>query len=159
MRDTIEPAQEYVDEIVAWSGAASDDWIASVIGLPDEAFDEPRRCHWGASAPLFDIMLMVANHWCYHAGEINSILSIVRRDAWEYTEEVEENHISTAGHRVRPDWMNDAQASAYEAYSAGRDEQLQADVAVTRVVEPASYAGAIATATPSSTWSVPSSWV
>ncbi|MDP9236283.1 MAG: DinB family protein [Chloroflexota bacterium] len=127
LRDTVEPAQEYVDEIVAWFGVAADSWVESLRGLPDEAFDEPRPCHWGETLPLFDIVVLVANHWCYHAGEVNAILSVVRGAAWEYTEEVEENHISTAGHRVRPGWMNDAQASGYEAYLATRDAQLHAE--------------------------------
>ena len=43
------------------------------------------------------------------------LLSIARGEAWEYTEEVEENHISTAEHGVRPGWMSDEQAKAYEA--------------------------------------------
>ncbi len=82
------------------------------------------RCHFGIEAPLFDIVVMVANHWTYHAGEINEILAIRRGEAWEYTEEVEENHISTAGHRVRPQWMSDEQAVRYEAYLAERDREL-----------------------------------
>ena len=44
--------------------------------------------------PLFDIILLTANHWSYHAGEINALLSILRGEGWEYTEEVDENHIS-----------------------------------------------------------------
>jgi hypothetical protein len=57
---------------------------------------------------------MVAGHLEYHAGEINAILAIVRGEAWEYGEEVEENHISTAGHGVRPAWMTDEEAAAFE---------------------------------------------
>jgi hypothetical protein len=45
---------------------------------------------------------LVAAHWLYHAGEINAILAIRRGEAWEHMEEVEENHISTVGHRMRP---------------------------------------------------------
>ena len=41
----------------------------------------------------------------YHAGELNQVLSICRGEAWEKGEEVEENHISTVGHRVRPPWL------------------------------------------------------
>jgi hypothetical protein len=48
----------------------------------------------------------------------------VRGHAWEYSEEVEENHISTAGHRLRPNWMSDDQASKYEVYLAARDREL-----------------------------------
>ena len=39
---------------------------------------------------------------------------------WEYGEEVEENHIATVGHRVRPAWMTDEQAPAFESQ---RDEE------------------------------------
>jgi hypothetical protein len=67
---------------------------------------------------------MVANHTCYHAGEINMLLSIARGEAWEYSEEVEENHISTAGHRLRPGWMSDDQARRHEEQLARRDAEL-----------------------------------
>jgi hypothetical protein len=36
-------------------------------------------------------------------------------EAWEYGEEVEENHISTLGHRVRPPWITDEEAARHEA--------------------------------------------
>jgi uncharacterized damage-inducible protein DinB len=125
LRDTIEPSEEYLRELLAWHGEAAKRFVDAVSREQDAAFDEPRPCHWGSSAPLWDIVLMVANHWTYHAGEINAILAIARGEAWEYTEEVEENHISTAGHRVRPGWMNDAQVAAYEAYIAARDAELE----------------------------------
>ena len=48
----------------------------------------------------------------------------VRGEAWEYTEEVEENHISTADHRVRPNWMSAEQVAGYEAAMAKRDREL-----------------------------------
>jgi hypothetical protein len=64
-------------------------------------------------------MAMVAGHWAYHAGELNAILAIRRGQAWEYGEEVEENHITTVGHRLRPAWMTDEQAAASESH---RDE-------------------------------------
>jgi hypothetical protein len=48
-----------------------------------------------------------------------AILAIRRGQAWEYGEEVEENHIATVGHRVRPAWMTDEQAAAFESH---RDE-------------------------------------
>lgn len=102
-------------------------WRASLADLSDEDFDQPRPCHWGASAPLFDIVVMVANHWSYHTGELNEVLAILRGEAWEYTEEVEENHISTAGHRLRPGWMSDDQVAAYEAYLAKRDAEPHGD--------------------------------
>jgi hypothetical protein len=84
--------------------------------------DAPRPVHWGGTAPLSEIVAIVAAHWAYHAGEINAILAIRRGQAWEYGEEVEENHITTAGHRVRPAWMTDEQAAAFE--SAGDEAGL-----------------------------------
>ena len=45
---------------------------------------------------------MVAGYHVYHAGEINQLLAIRRGEAWEEGEEVEEKHIATVGHRVRP---------------------------------------------------------
>jgi uncharacterized damage-inducible protein DinB len=125
LRDIVATSQDYVDEIIAWQHAAEDRWLASVAELPDETFDQPHPCHWGTKAPLFDVVLMIADHWCYHAGEINALLAVIRGHAWEYTEEVEENHISTAGHRLRPAWMTDEHAAKYEAYLAKRDEELR----------------------------------
>jgi hypothetical protein len=50
--------------------------------------------HWGATWPLCDIIAPVADHWSYHAGEINALLAIRRGEAWEFGEHVEENHIA-----------------------------------------------------------------
>ena len=124
MIDTIEPSQAYFDEIVAWMYASCDAWRQSVAPLPDEAFDEQRRVHWGATMPLWEIVVMSASHWVYHAGEMNAVVAIVRGHAWEYTEEVEENHIPTAGHRLRPQWMSAEQAAKYEVFRAARDREL-----------------------------------
>ena len=124
LRDTVDMTQEYLDEVVSWFNASAEAWRASLTDLPDEAFDQPRRLHMGFELPLFDIVALVAQHWTYHTGEVNEILSILRGEAWEYTEEVEENHISTAGHRIRPDWMNDEQARRHEAHIAQRDAEL-----------------------------------
>ena len=124
LRDTIETSQAYLDELLAWYEESYRRWVNSVEPLGDEAFDEPRRLHWGATMPLFDIILINIEHWSYHTGEINAILSVLRGEAWEYTEEMEENHISTAGHRLRPEWMSAEQAAAWEAHLAGRDAEL-----------------------------------
>ena len=61
----------------------------------------------GDTPRLPEIVTLVAAHWLYHAGEINAILAIRRGEAWEHMEEVEENHISTVGHQMRPPWMTD----------------------------------------------------
>ncbi len=107
LRDTIVPSQEYLDEVVAWAQAAHADWRRYLGGLSDDAaLDELCHLHWGELRPLFDIVETIARHHVYHAGEINLLLSIVRAEAWEEFEEVEENHISTVGHRVRPPWLS-----------------------------------------------------
>jgi hypothetical protein len=84
LRDTIDPSDDYAREVLAWL----------------------RALHWGDQAPLREIVAMVAGHITYHAGEINEILAIRRGEAFEIGEEVEENHIATEGHRVRPIWMD-----------------------------------------------------
>jgi uncharacterized damage-inducible protein DinB len=103
LRDTIEATQAYVDEVVAWFERASQRWLEAVAEPVD--LDEERPVHWGGTAPLREIVAAVAGHWTYHAGEINEILALRREEAWEYGEEVEENHIATTGHGVRPGWM------------------------------------------------------
>ncbi|MCH8850404.1 MAG: DinB family protein [Chloroflexi bacterium] len=124
LRDTIEQTQEYVDEIVAWLEQSFALWEKSVGSAREEDFDEERLLHWGEKAPLFDIVVLNAAHWTYHTGELNEVLSILRGEAWVYTEEVEENHISTVGHRIRPAWMTEEHARAYEEHLARRDEAL-----------------------------------
>jgi hypothetical protein len=111
LRDRIEPTKEYLDEVLAWFEQTYGRWLAS---LHHAELDTPKLVHWGDTAPLADIVVMVAAHWLYHAGEINAILAIERAEAWEYGEEVEENHISTLGHGVRPDWMTDVEAAQFE---------------------------------------------
>jgi DinB superfamily len=107
LRDTVDSTQSYLDEVMAWAEAAHQNWLRCLSELSeDEALDELRPMHWGELKPLFDIVATIARHHVYHAGEINQLLSIVRGEAWEEYEEVEENHISTAGHRVRPPWLS-----------------------------------------------------
>jgi DinB superfamily len=68
LRDTIETSNAYFDEVVAWFESSVELWNASLAGLIDEDLDEPRFSHWGEMLPLFDIVVMVASHWIYHAG-------------------------------------------------------------------------------------------
>jgi uncharacterized damage-inducible protein DinB len=112
LRDRIEPTAEYLAEIQAWFERTADRWLEVVDGPVD--LDEGRPVHWGGTAPLGEIVAMVAAHWTYHAGEINEILAIRRGEAWEYGEEVEENHIDTTGHGVRPAWMTDEEAASFD---------------------------------------------
>jgi hypothetical protein len=124
LRERIEPSQDYVDEVVAWFERGADRWLASVEVAAD--LDEPRPVHWGERHPLREIVATVAGHWHYHAGEINAILAIRRGEAWEVGEQVEENHISTAGHTVRREWITDDEAGRHEEHlrelARGRDE-------------------------------------
>jgi uncharacterized damage-inducible protein DinB len=106
LRDTVEVSQSYLEEIVAWFDLAHQHWLHSLSEIDDVQVDLLRPLHWGATAPLFEIVTIMANHHTYHAGEINQLLAIFRNEAWEESEEVEENHISTLGHRVRPPWMD-----------------------------------------------------
>jgi hypothetical protein len=112
MRERIEPSEAYVQEVLAWFERSYERWLASTAEPADLGADRP--LHWGKTAPLREIVAMVAGHWSYHAGEINEILAISRAEAWEYGEEVEENHISTVGHRVRRPWITQEQAAKYE---------------------------------------------
>jgi uncharacterized damage-inducible protein DinB len=109
MRDAIEPSEAYFREVLAWFERSYGRWLASTAEPADLA--APLPLHWGMTAPLREIVAMVAGHWSYHTGEINEILAKRRAEAWEYGEEVEENHISTVGHRVRRPWTTDDQAA------------------------------------------------
>jgi uncharacterized damage-inducible protein DinB len=113
MRGRIEPSQDYLDAVRAWYEDVSARWLAETE-TPLE-LDTDRPVHWGGTWPLGDIIASVADHWSYHAGEINALLAIRRGEAWEYGEHVEENHIVTLGHSVRRDWVSDQDVARYEA--------------------------------------------
>jgi len=111
LQEEIVPTREYLDELLQWFEDLYERWLRSV----EETDLQTRRpLHWGEIVPLREIVVRTAAHWLYHTGEINEILAIRRQEAWEYTEEVEENHIRTAGHGVRPEWMTTEQAAAFE---------------------------------------------
>jgi hypothetical protein len=103
-RETVIQSQVYVEDVVAWLDAAHRRWLAALANATEEQLDELRLLHWGESAPLFDIILRIANHHVYHAGEINQLRSIYKGEAWEEGEEVEENNAPSADHRVVPPW-------------------------------------------------------
>ncbi len=105
LRDRIESTSAYLQELVDWFEAVYGRWLDALPTVDD--FGTHRPLHWGDTAPVREILALVAGHWLYHAGEINALLAIRRGEAWEHMEEVEENHISTVGHRVRPPWMTD----------------------------------------------------
>jgi hypothetical protein len=102
LRERIDASDGYVRELLDWMRAARDAWFAAVAEPVDLA--SARRLHWGDTVPLREIIAMAAGHVTYHAGEVNEILAIRRGEAFEVGEEVEENHIATDGHRVRPAW-------------------------------------------------------
>jgi len=98
--------------VLAGSNGARSDGFRSVEQPTD--LDEARPVHWGDVWPLRQIVAYTATHWAYHAGEINVILANRRREAWEYDEHVEENHILTIGHSVRRSWVTDEQVERAE---------------------------------------------
>ncbi len=104
LRDRIEASRDYVDEVLAWFEGTAERWLAEIDDAVD--LDGDRPVHWGGTLPLGEIVSTVAAHWTYHAGEVNEILALRRGEAWEDGEEVEENHIDTSGHRVRPPWKD-----------------------------------------------------
>jgi hypothetical protein len=115
LRATVEPTQDYVDEVVAWTAEGIEQWLGVIEACPDGELQRPARLHFGGAQPLASVAMLVAEHVTFHTGEANMLLSITRGEAWEYTEEVEENYISTFEHAVRPGWMSEEQAVAYRA--------------------------------------------
>jgi hypothetical protein len=104
LRDTVIKSQSYMGDVIAWFELSHQQWIDSLSSITEDQLDELRPLHWGEKAPLYDIVVMIAGHHIYHAGELNQVLSICRGEAWEEGEEVEENNVSTVGHRVVPPW-------------------------------------------------------
>ena len=124
-RDTVELTPDYVSEVVTWVDGGLQAWDDALATVADDDLDVARPLHWGATAPLGHIVVIVAHEVMYHTGELNMLLSIARGEAWEYTEEVEENHIATYGHGVRGSWMSDDAARRHEealrhAHETGR---------------------------------------
>lgn len=109
LRDTVIKSERYLQDVVTWFDDAHRRWVADLARVSEDQLDELRPLHWGQHAPLHEIVVLLASHHLYHAGELNQILSIYRGEAWEETEEVEENNISTVGHRVKPPWLEDNQ--------------------------------------------------
>jgi len=106
LRDTIIKSEAYLQNVITWFDEAHQQWLADLAGLREDQWEELRPLHWGQQAPLSEIVVMVAGHHLYHAGELNQVLSICRGEAWEEGEEVEENNVSTVGHRVRSPWLD-----------------------------------------------------
>jgi hypothetical protein len=109
--DTVETGEAYLREVLAWIDAGFAAWDAD---LAKEPIDRPAKLHWGQEIPITSLVAYVVSHVHYHTGELNMLLSIARGEAWEYSEEVEENHISTFGHGVPAPWMTSEQRAAHE---------------------------------------------
>ncbi len=108
MRDTIIASEQYLMDVIEWFKGSHRKWTDDLGSVTGEQLEEQRPLHWGEEAPLFDIVARIARHHVYHAGELNQVLSIIRGEAWEEGEEVEENNVSTVGHRVMPPWLEEA---------------------------------------------------
>jgi DinB family protein len=106
LRETINKSEPYLRDVIAWFDDAHRRWLTDLGQIQDDQLDELRPLHWGQRMPLYEIVTIIAGHHLYHAGELNQVLSICRGEAWEATEEVEENNISTVGHRVKPRWLD-----------------------------------------------------
>lgn len=109
--DEIDPTAGYLAEILAWTNSGFDAWSAGLDGVGG---DHEVPVHWGATMMLSAVARLIARHVVYHTGELNMLLSISRGEAWEYTEEVEENHISSYGHGLPAPWMTAEQQGAYK---------------------------------------------
>ena len=92
-------------KVIEWFNQSHRIWLENLGSTDERQLDELRPVHWGEKVPLYDIVVMIAGHHVYHAGELNQVLSICKGEAWEEGEEVEENNISTIGHRVKPPWL------------------------------------------------------
>lgn len=113
--DEVELSPEYVAEVIRWIEHGFEEWGTALRTVERGKLDEPRRTHFGGTLPLSMLVGIQMFHVNFHLGELNMLLSIKRGEAWEWGEEVEENHIDTFGHGVRANWMNDATAAGYEA--------------------------------------------
>jgi hypothetical protein len=105
LRDTVLKTEAYLREMMTWLDQAHTLWLTNLQEVTEEQLNQARPVHWGDTLPLYRIIWVIAEHHLYHAGEINQLLSIYRGEAWEEGEEVEENNVSTVGHRVIPPWQ------------------------------------------------------
>ena len=106
LRDRILKSTEYLEAVINWFTEAHFKWMGSLKEIVDEEIETLHKLHWGEEVPLYRIVTIITQHHVYHAGELNQVLSICRGEAWEEGEEVEENNISTIGHRVKPPWKD-----------------------------------------------------
>lgn len=115
LREEIDPSPEYFAEVVDWIRQGFDAWDSALAPIEAGTLDEARPAHFGGKLPLSMLLGIQMFHVNFHLGEFNMLLSIKRDEAWEWGEEVEENHIDTFGHGLRGNWMSDEIAAATEA--------------------------------------------
>jgi hypothetical protein len=108
LRDEIIISKRYLNDVIDWFDKLHLMWMEALSTIGENQLDDLRPVHWGEQYPLYDIIVLIAGHHIYHAGELNQVLSIYRGEAWEEGEEVEENNISTIGHRVVPPWKRNS---------------------------------------------------
>src|SRR5262245_3921387 len=58
-RDTIEASPEYLGLVIAWVDEGLQAWDDALAAVEDSDLDRPHRLHWGATAPLGEIVVMV----------------------------------------------------------------------------------------------------
>jgi len=113
--DEVETSKAYLEEVVSWIREGLATWETSLRGIEPGTLEQPRRAHFGGTLPLGTLLGIQMFHVTFHLGELNMLLSIKRGEAWEWGEEVEENHIDTFGHGLRGNWMSDEIAAGVEA--------------------------------------------
>ena len=124
--DEVELSRDYLDEVINWADGELMAWEAALAALEPGSLAEQRPAHWGGTLPLAGIVVVAMQHVAFHLGEFNMLLSIHRGEAWEWGEEVEENHIDTFGQGVRADWMDAATADAVQAQLRAAHERRKA---------------------------------
>lgn len=68
---------------IDWMTEAHRRFVDHVAAMGDDDLGQPRRANWGEMVPTRWLISAIATHSSYHAGEINHIRSLLRReDAW-----------------------------------------------------------------------------
>lgn len=124
--DEVDLSPEYLAEVIDWVRRGLDGWDASLKTIEPGTLEQPRPAHFGGKLPLSMLLGIQMFHVSSHLGEFNMLLSIKRGEAWEWGEEVEENHIDTFGHGLRANWMSDEIAASVEARLRTAHEARQA---------------------------------
>lgn len=70
-------------EAIDWMTTTHRRFVDHVAALRDDDLGEPRLANWGEAVPTRWLISAIATHSAYHAGEINHVRSLLRRDdAW-----------------------------------------------------------------------------